>query len=272
MLILVALFAPISIAQADFRTGDAAFKAKNYADAYLQLLPAARAGNAQAQFMLGQLSDNGWGPVALDPREAARWYRLAAERGHGEAQFTLAGAYALGRGVPQNPAQALTWLTRAADSGHEQAILDLGRLYDEGRGVPRDEARATNLYARAATLGNPEGQFRFGERLESGLGIDQDKKAAWGWIRRAADGGHPPALYRIGRAGPRASNNPEQNIATYVWLALAEQLGDGDVKREAGKDRAEVAKNMTPGDIAAATARVKAWKPLDRTPAAPAGS
>src|SRR5260370_14448707 len=69
--------------------GAAAFRARNFAGAYLQLLPAAHAGDAQAQFILGQMSDSGLG-VQLDRSEAARWYRLAGDRGYAPAQYALA--------------------------------------------------------------------------------------------------------------------------------------------------------------------------------------
>lgn len=264
ILALIGFLSAAASAHADFRTGEAAFKAGNYADAYLQLLPVARAGDARAQFMLGELSDNGLGPVALDPHEAVRWYRMAAAQDYGEAQFALARHYALGRGVKQDKDEALKWLTRAADNKFEQAILDLARLYADGRGVPQDPVKATALLQRAAELGNPDGQYRYAERLMAGLGIDRDEKAAWAWLRRAADNGQPVALYRLGRVALTANPTIEQTVAGYAWLTLAVQRGDGEVKRDAARDRTELAKQMTPTDIAAAMARVRDWKPALR--------
>lgn len=261
---LLALLAAAAPAHADFATGEAAFKAGNYADAYLQLLPAARAGDARAQFMLGELSDNGLGPIALDPHEAVRWYRMAAAQDHGEAQFALARHYALGRGVKLDKDEAVKWLTRAADNKFEPAILDLAQLYADGRGVPKDPVKATALLQRAAELGNPDGQYRYAERLIAGLGTDRDEKAGWAWLRRAADNGQPAALYRLGRIALTANPTIEQTVAGYAWLTLATQRGDGEVKREAARDRAELAKQMTPTDIAAAMERVRSWKPATR--------
>jgi len=257
----VGLVALAGSAWADFLTGKAAFEARNYADAYLQLLPAGQAGDPRAQFLLGQLSDNGLGPVALDPVEAARWYRKAADAGHAEAQFALARAYALGRGVPQDKNQALLWLTRAAENGFDQAILDLARLYEEGRGVEKDQVRATGLIERAARAGSAEAQYLYAERLAAGIGIERNEQAAWEWFRRAAANGHPAALYRLRRGRVDAGARIGDTIDAYVWLTLAEQRGSGDVKRNAARDRAELAKSMTPDDIATAMARVKEWRP-----------
>jgi hypothetical protein len=260
----IALTMAAHAAHADFRTGEAAFKSGNYNDAYLQLLGPGHAGDPRAQFLLGQMSDGGLGPIALDPREAVRWYALAAARKHAESQYALARAYALGRGVKQDKDAALKWLTAAAELEFEQAMLDLAELYDSGRGVAKDQLRAAILVARAASLGNPDAQYLYGERLMSGTGFPQDQQQAWAWFKRAADAGHPAALYRIGRVKLTMNRSIEDNIEAYALLTLATQRGNGDVKRDAARDRGELTKDMTPGDIAAAMQRVRAWKPTER--------
>lgn len=247
-----------AVAHADFATGAGAFAAGNYAGAYLALLPEGQAGNAQAQFLLGRMSDNGLGPVALDPREACRWYARAAEGGHAEAQFTLAQAYAIGRGVKLDADAALLWLGRSADAGHAPAMLALAELHDEGRGVKQDRARATRLIRKAADAGDAEAQYRYAERVLAGL-PGADTGDAWAWFQRAAEGGHAAALYRLGRVGAGAS--AADLIAAYAWLTLAEQRGTGEVKAQAARERGELATLMTPADVAAASERVRKWKP-----------
>jgi TPR repeat protein len=49
-----------------------------------------------------------------DLAEAARWYRLAAEKGEAESQFHLGYMLLLGEGVPKNLDEGLMWLERAA--------------------------------------------------------------------------------------------------------------------------------------------------------------
>src|SRR4030095_10698258 len=53
------------------------------------LLARARFGNPEAQFQLGLAYDHGLG-VDKSEYEAMRWYRLAANSGHTEAQNNLA--------------------------------------------------------------------------------------------------------------------------------------------------------------------------------------
>ena len=56
--------------------------------------------------------------------EAARWYRMAAERGYPPAQNGVARLYELGRGLPQSDVRAYKWYSLAAAAGHVTAALD----------------------------------------------------------------------------------------------------------------------------------------------------
>ena len=60
--------------------------------------------------------------VPEDKETAVWWYRRAAERGHKEAQCTLAVCYARGIDVPRDNAEAVNWLRKAAVQGNGQAI------------------------------------------------------------------------------------------------------------------------------------------------------
>ncbi|TBW37984.1 sel1 repeat family protein [Siculibacillus lacustris] len=75
-------------------------------------------GDADAQFNLGRLyleSDSG----ERDPKQAARWLRVAARKGHGGAQALLGQLLFTGdEDVPRRPAQGLMWLTIARANAH----------------------------------------------------------------------------------------------------------------------------------------------------------
>jgi len=53
--------------------------------------------------------------------ESLALYRKAASAGNAEAQYRLGEIYAAGRGVPQNNSQAYIWLSLAANAGHAAA-------------------------------------------------------------------------------------------------------------------------------------------------------
>jgi uncharacterized protein len=67
-----------------------------------------------------------------------KWYRKAADQGNANAQFNLGKMYDDGDGVPQDHAEALKWYLKAADQGNASAQFNLGKMYDNGQGVPQD--------------------------------------------------------------------------------------------------------------------------------------
>jgi uncharacterized protein len=73
---------------------------------------------------------------------AAKWFRLAAEQGHGEAQEGLADAYWTGVGVRQDYVEAAKWYLKAADQGLPCAQLQLGEMYRDGQGIEKDDVQA----------------------------------------------------------------------------------------------------------------------------------
>jgi TPR repeat protein len=106
--------------------------------------------------------------------EAARWYRLAAEKGEAEAQFELAGMYRRGEGLLQSYGQAVKWYRSAANQGHARAQISLGIMYQQGEGVPPDDAQAMKWYQSAADQGNAQAQVNLGVMYQQGLGVPKD--------------------------------------------------------------------------------------------------
>ena len=85
-IILAILLALASAAaMAGFTEGANAYNAKNYALALKEVTPLARAGNAEAQHLLGLMYYMGQG-VARDYKLAMQWHRKAAEQGKADAQ------------------------------------------------------------------------------------------------------------------------------------------------------------------------------------------
>ncbi|MBL8660682.1 MAG: sel1 repeat family protein [Rhodospirillales bacterium] len=59
--------------------------------------------------------------VPKDHREAARWYRMAAEQGYANAQVNLGASYFAGSGLPKDYVQAYMWFNLASSQGFEGA-------------------------------------------------------------------------------------------------------------------------------------------------------
>lgn len=118
------------------------------------LLAAAEAGDADAQYRLGK---NLMLDATVDPRkalDALQWLSRAAESGNSSAMIHLARMYRNGIGALQNYDHAARWITRAAEQGDAEGMLELGRLYRDGVGVEQDVTLAYVWFNRSAALLN----------------------------------------------------------------------------------------------------------------------
>ena len=127
-----------------------AYAAGRFEEARRLWEPRAEAGDTEAQFGLGLLSDIGQG-AARDPASAYRWYRRAAEAGMAEAQFNVAVMHDRGAGGPRDVAAAALWYGRAAARGNSRAQFNLAQLYAAGQGLPRNLDQAEVWYEAAAS-------------------------------------------------------------------------------------------------------------------------
>ena len=134
-------------------------------------------------------------------------WRPLADRGDADAQYNIAQAYFLGRGVPQNANLAEQWYERAARQGHEQAQANYGLLlFQNGR-----RREAMPWIEQAANRGDPRAQYVLGTALFNGDLVGQDLPRAYALMSRAAGtrpaAGGDPARRRWSRTdlrrGPR---------------------------------------------------------------------
>ena len=149
---------------------------------------------------------------------AVREWRPLAERGDADAQFNLAQAYKLGRGVPLDLAQARNWYERAARQGHAQAEANLGLLLFQNE--QREEA--VPWLQRAADRGDPRAQYVLGTAHFNGDLVERDWPRAYALMRRAADQGLPQATASIAEMERHLSAEDRQR-----GLALARQMETG---------------------------------------------
>ncbi|MDQ4420818.1 SPOR domain-containing protein [Sphingobium sp. DEHP117] len=144
----IALLAAAPSAQADTKAGVDAWAQGDYARAMKVWLPLAEAGDADAQFNLGQAYKMGRG-VPQDPNTALEWYRKAAAQGHSQAE----DAYGLLLYQQNRRAEAMPSLLRSADRGEARAQYLVGIALFNGDLLPRDWMRAYALMTRASASG-----------------------------------------------------------------------------------------------------------------------
>jgi len=128
-------------------------------------------------------------------------WRPLADRGDADAQYNIAQAYFLGRGVPQNSNLAEQWYERAARQGHEEAQANYGLLlFQNGR-----RREAMPWIQQAATRGDPRAQYVFGTALYNGDLVPADLPRAYAMMSRAAASGLPAAVSQLAAMEPHIS-------------------------------------------------------------------
>ncbi len=110
-------------------------------------------GTARAQFALGLRYEYGGRGVTPDYGKALEWYHLAAMQGDAEAQFSLGRMYENGKGSTQDYKKAVEWYRLAAKQGYADAQDFLGTMFRLERGVTQDFVRAHMWYNLAAAQG-----------------------------------------------------------------------------------------------------------------------
>ena len=99
--------------------------AGDYKNAYQELWPAARSGNAEAEELIGVMYAMGLG-VERDDQRAFEWYLRSAMKGHPGAQSGVGWYYEVGRGLPTiDLVRAYMWYTLSAIGGDPDAAISL---------------------------------------------------------------------------------------------------------------------------------------------------
>lgn len=133
---------------ADTKAGVDAWSHGAYETAVKEWRPAALAGDADAQFNLGQAYKLGRG-VKTDLNIALDWYRKAAAQGHVQAADSCGHLLHYLQKIPE----ALPFLIASSDRGEPRAQYLLAIELFNGVHIEKDWVRAYALMTRASTAG-----------------------------------------------------------------------------------------------------------------------
>ncbi|KAJ3296545.1 hypothetical protein HDU79_006381 [Rhizoclosmatium sp. JEL0117] len=97
--------------------------------------------------------------------KAARYYRLAADKGNSDAQYNLALCYYSGEEVDTDFTMVFTCFQQSALQGHIAAQYNLGWCYLNGIGTNRDNTEAIKWFRLAADQGSIDAQDQLNELL-----------------------------------------------------------------------------------------------------------
>ncbi|WP_319532884.1 tetratricopeptide repeat protein [uncultured Cohaesibacter sp.] len=240
-----------------------AYQRGYYLTAFDFAIKLAGGGDAAAQTLLGELYYRGLG-VDQDIKEAANWFKLAADDNNAEAQFALGLMHARGQGVDKDLKKALDLFEKAAAQGQKHAQFNLGLIYLEGQLVRQDMTKAMDLLTKSANQGLPDAQYtlanlyrskffptpkddqaaywmlqaakngfsdaqlEYGLMLFSGKGVTQDYDNAKAWIEQAAKAGHVLAQNRLARILARGYGAPPEPIKAAEYYLLSKRAGKHD--------------------------------------------
>ena len=187
---------------------------------------AAEKGHAEAQYYLGSCYENGY-RVGQDYKQAILWYTKAAEQGNADAQLRLGYMYYTGREVGQDYKQAILWYTKAAERGNASAQYYLGVMYENGLGVEQDYKQAVVWYRKSAEQGDADAQFCLGVMYSNNKGVEKDFKQAVVWYRKSAEQGHVDAQYHLGDIyfEGRGHEVEQDYKQSVIWFEKAAEQG-----------------------------------------------
>ncbi|MGL5836895.1 MAG: SPOR domain-containing protein [Sphingorhabdus sp.] len=155
---------------------------------------------------------------------AVKQWRDPAAKGDADAQFNMAQAYKLGRGVKQDLNLAAEWYARAAKQGHLQAADSLGHLYHYQGKI----ALALPFLEGSAKRGEPRSQYLLATELFNGTNIMKDWVRAYALMTRASAAGLAPASRSLAEMDKYIPLDQRQR-----GVAMA-----GDIERSAAQVRA----------------------------------
>lgn len=152
-----------------------------------QLTQAAEAGQASAQYALGQLYQDG-GPVEKNHLRSVIWLTQAAKQGDRRAMYALGKLYLEEDDLPT----ALRWFQQSAELGDTLAKYRLGKLLLESGDAGRN-AEAVRWLTGAAERGNQYAQYALGKLYLLGRQVPPDHDAAVRWLEQSAAQGNESA-------------------------------------------------------------------------------
>ena len=155
-------------------------------------------------------------------------------------------------------------LKQKAGQGFPDAQYNLGLMYERGEGVTQDQTEAIRWFQLAAEQGVAEAQYKLGHRFAEGYGVSQGYAEAVKWYQAAAEQGLAVAQIRLGLLHANGEGVPQDYVQAHKWFNLTSADSQFVNRPRAIRGRDELAKRMTPEQIAEAQRLAAEWKPKTR--------
>lgn len=192
------LIAMAPAARADVKSGVDAWNEGDYARAVAEWRPLAAAGNADAQFNLGQAYKLGRG-VAVDLPVALEWFRKASDQGH-EKAIDNYGLLLFQQGRRE---EAMPFIRISAQRNEPRAQYVYGTALFNGDLAPRDWVRAYALMMRASQAGVQQAKTSLAQMDQF---VPEEQRKQGQELAAAMARGEAPSLADTTPVAPRPSS------------------------------------------------------------------
>ena len=231
----------------DYQKGLLAYKKKDYTSALMFWLPLTNTGNANAQFMIGELYMELEGD-RKNPNKAEYWYKKAAENGHLDAQTTLGMMYFNGEGIEKDLVLASKWLLKATENKQSEKpvippVVDetkqkMNNISPFNQGMiayqHKDYITAIMLWHPLAMNDNPEAQLMLGNLYMREEGIYKDPTRGLSWYQRAISQGDAKTSRSLGLMYLYGDDLKKNTSRAINLLLKAARIGDAQSQYELG--------------------------------------
>ncbi|WP_322963226.1 SPOR domain-containing protein [Sphingomonas fuzhouensis] len=199
-----------------------------------------------------------------DYRKAVEEWRGPAVAGDADAQFNLAQAYKLGRGVPLDPALAESWFRKAAVQGHVQAADNYGlALFQAGK-----KAEAAPWLEKSVARGEPRAQLVLGTMLFNGDGVTRNFPRAYALMTLASQTGLQAASQTLAQMDQYITP-PDRQRGVELAQQYRAQLAALPVPAANGPKRVMVGPDPVTGQVAPTSTTPPSRPAVQPVPVAP---
>lgn len=253
---------------AGLNDGIKAFKKQEYALALHEFTHQAKEGDADAQFFMGSLYQQGDGVIknvatalpwlekaakqkhhgalnALgviyasekefrDYAKAQKCFEAAARQNIPEARYNLGLLLLTGLSGKPSPSEAANNFQLAAEAGIAAAQHKLGKLYDKGDVLKENPEEALQWYHKAAEQGYAQAQFDLGMMYHLGKGVQKNDEIALHWLGLAATERILAAQTEIAEFYDRGYGTQQDRLKAFYWYCQAAEQGNADAQLALG--------------------------------------
>lgn len=230
---LSAVFAETNLLS-DYHYAEIAYQHQQYELALRELTSLVEARQAEAQYLLARMQQNGQG-MAVNIPEALKTYHLSAQQGYMPAQLALAQYYHhVEHPGPYDPVMALKWFLAAAEQGDADAQFEAAQLIEKG--IMKDDSAPTaiDLLTQAAEQGHVLAQYWLGLQYDQGLAVEADFPTAFQWFSKAAEQGLADAQLSVANMYERGEGVELDHQKAMHFYKQAAMQGNGDAQYSLG--------------------------------------